>query len=206
MTASSMDEKPRACLDAGMLVAMALGTIDMHYDGAVRVCDAAVRSGFQLITSRLAVMEMINITSRRTAMLHKCRPGSREDLSATDAHVRKAVAYALNLLNIMEQQGDLSIIELEGWPADLAVLQSKLIECQGRIVPGVRNLACRHCGVGPHDLIQYTLAKAVGALVICTTDAALADIAGRDDEFGRIHVQVTGRPLIGPLSGSASRS
>ena len=197
---------PGAYLDSGMLVARTRGAADIHHDGAVRVCDAAVRSGFQLITSRLAVMEMINITSRRTAMLHKCRPGSREDLSATDAHVRKAVAYALNLLNIMEQQGDLSIIELEGWPADLAVLQSKLIECQGRIVPGVRNLACRHCGVGPHDLIQYTLAKAVGALVICTTDAALADIAGRDDEFGRIHVQVTGRPLIGLLSGRASRS
>ena len=197
---------PRAYLDGGMLVARARGTADIHHDGAVRVCDAAVRSGFQLITSRLTVMEMINITSRRTAMSRKCRPGSREDLSASDSHVRKAVAYALNILSNMEQQGDLIIIELEGWPADLAVLQGKLIEHKGRIVPGVHDPACRHCGVGPYDLIQCALAKVAGASVICTTDAALADIAGRDGEFGGIQVQVTGRPLIGPLSGSAARS
>ena len=204
MTASSMDEKPRACLDAGMLVAMVLGTIDMHYEGAVRVCDAARRSGFKLITSRLAVMEMISVVRRRTTMSCKCRPGRNEDLSAADAHVRETVAQALDLISKMEQKGSLIVEETTGESCDFVLLHRKMLEHQGRTVSGERSRTCRHRGVGPNDWMLFALAREVGALVICTTDAALADIAGRDDEFGRIHVQLTGAPLIGLLSGRAA--
>ena len=204
MTASNTDEKPLACLDAGMLVAMALGTIDMHYEGAVRVYDAAVRSGFQLITSRLAVMEMISVVRRRTTMPRKCRPGRSEDLSAADAHVRETVAQALDLISKMKQEGSLIVEETTGESCDFVLLHRKMLEHQGRTVSGERSRTCRHRGVGPNDWMLFALAREVGALVICTTDAALADIAGRDDEFGSIQVQLTGAPLIGLLSGRAA--
>ena len=204
MTASSMDEKPRACLDAGMLVAMVLGTIDMHYEGAVRVYDAARRSGFKLITSRLAVMEMISVVRRRTTMSRKCRPGRSGDLSAADAHVREAVAHALDLISKMRQEGSLIVMETTGGYYDFDLLHRKMLEHPGRTVSGERSRTCRHRGVGPYDWVLFALAKSAGALVICTTDAALADIAGRDDGFGGIQVQLTSAPLVGLLSGSAA--
>ena len=205
MAASGAGKKPLACLDAGMLVALVLGTIDMHHGGAVRVCGAAKRSGFQLITSRLAVMEMINVVRRRAASSRKCRPGRGDDLAAADAHVRKMVVDALNIIHSMEQEGGLIVKKMEGLPPDFAFLQRKMREHPGRTVSGRRSHTCRHRGVGPHDWVLFALAKSVGALVICTTDAALADIAGRDGDFGRIQVQLTSAPLIGLLSGSEAR-
>ena len=40
--------------------------------------------------------------------------------------------------------------------------------------------------------------------MICTTDAAFADIAGSDDVFGHIMVQLTSGPLVGPLAGGGA--
>ena len=60
----------------------------MHYHGAVRVCGAAVRSGCQLVTSLLVIMEMINVVRRRTAASCKCRPGRVEDRGRGCARAR----------------------------------------------------------------------------------------------------------------------
>ena len=205
MAGSSGAKKPRACLDAGMLVAMVLGTIDMHHDGAVRVCGVARRSGFQLITSRLAVMEMIKVVRSRAASSRMCRPGHAGDLDAAKAHVCKTVDQALDFVRKMERRGHLIVMEVEDRSLDFVLLHRKMLEHPGRTVSGKRSRTCRHRGVGPYDWMLFALAKSAGASVICTTDAALADIAGRDDEFGRIQVQLTSAPLIGLLSGSAAR-
>ena len=191
-------------LDSGPLVALALGADDMHYDGAARACDAAVRNGYQLVTSLLAIMEMINVVRRRTAASCKCRPGRVEDQEAADARVRRAAADALDLINTMVKDGTLAIIETAGWSPDLDFLLGKMIEHPGRIVSGMRSRTCRHRGVGPYDWFHYALALLAGASVICTTDAALADVAGSDAQFGRIQIQLTSEPLVGPLSGSAA--
>ena len=194
----------RAYLDSGMLVALALGVVDMHYDGAVRVYDAILRNGYRPITSQLAVMEMVNVVRRRTASSYKCRPGCGEDLQAADARVRRAVSRALGLVVDMKLQGVLAVMKAEGWSPGLDFLLGKMLEHPGRIVSGMRSRTCRHRGVGPYDWFHYALALLAGASVICTTDAALADVAGGDAQFGRIQVQLTSEPLIGPLSGSAA--
>ena len=195
---------PVVYLDSGVLVALALGPSDMHYDGAVRACHAAVRNGCQLVTSLLAIMEMINVVRRRTAASYKCRPGCGEDQEAAEARVRRAVARALVLVINMKSDGVLAIMKATGWSPDLDFLLGKMLEHPGRIVSGMRSRTCRHRGVGPYDWFHYALALLVGASVICTTDAALANVAGSDAQFGGIQVQLTSGPLIGPLSGRAA--
>ena len=191
-------------LDSGVLAALAMGEDDMHYHGAVRVCGAAVRSGCQLVTSLLAIMEMLNVVRRRTAASCKCRPGRVEDQEAADARVRRAVARVLDLINTMRDDGILTIMKAAGWSPDLDFLLGKMLEHPGRIVSGMRSRTCRHRGVGPYDWFHYAPALLAGASVICTTDAALADVAGSDAQFGGIQVQLTSGPLIGPLSGRAA--
>ena len=191
-------------LDSGVLAALARGADDMHYDGAVRACDAAVRSGCRLVTSVLAIMEVVNVVRRRTATSCKCRPGRVEDQEAADARVRRAVVHAPSFIRDMMQQGLLTVVETAGWSPDLLFLLGKMLEHPGRIVSGTRSRTCRHRGVGPYDWFHYALALLAGASVICTTDAALADVAGGDAQFGRIQVQLTSEPLVGPLSGSAA--
>ena len=196
--------RPAVYLDTGVLVALVLGASDMHYNGAVRVYDAIVRSGCRPVTSLLAIMEMVNVVRRRTAASYKCRPGRGEDQEAADARVRRAVARALDLINTMTNDGILTIMKTAGWSPGLDFLLGKMLEHPGRIVSGTRSRTCRHRGVGPYDWFHYALALLAGASVICTTDAALADVAGSDAQFGRIQIQLTGEPLIDPLSGSAA--
>ena len=191
-------------LDSGVLAALARGEDDMHYSGAVRVYDAIVRNGCRPVTSLLAIMEMINVLRRRMAASYKCRPGHNEDQEAADARVRRAVVRALDLINTMTSDDILEIMETAGWSPDLFFLLGKMLEHPGRIVSGMRSRTCRHRGVGPYDWFHYALALLAGASVICTTDAALADVAGGDAQFGRIQVQLTSEPLIGPLSGRAA--
>ena len=191
------ERKPLAYLDSGVLVALALGIADMHYDGVVRMCSEAMRSGYQLATSPLAIMETIGVVRRRTAASHKCRPGNGEDLMASDAGVRRAVAHALVIINAMKIQGTLIIVGAEGWSPDFVLLERKMLEHEGRTVHGKRSRTCRHRGIGMHDWFHYAMAKYAGASVICTTDAAFADIAGNDSEFGHIQVWLAGGPAPG---------
>ena len=196
--------RPAVYLDTGVLVALVMGEDDMHYGGAVRVYDAIVRSGCRPVTSLLAIMEMINVVRRRMAASYKCRPGRGEDQVAADARVRRAVARALDIVTNMQAMKFLVIVETGGRAPDLDFLLGKMLEHPGRIVSGMRSRTCRHRGVGPYDWFHYAPALLAGASVICTTDAALADVAGSDAQFGRIQVQLTSGPLIGPLSGRSA--
>ena len=191
------DEKPAAYLDSGIPVALAMGTADMHHDGAVRVCDEAVRDGYRLAASPLAVMETIGVVRRRAATSHKCKPGRGEDLLAADADVRGAVALALAIISGMTKQGGLTIMGAAGWSPDFVLVQCKMLEHKGRTVSGRRSRTCRHRGVGPYEWFRCALAREAGASVICTTDAALADVAGNDGEFGHIRVILAGRAAPG---------
>ena len=200
----SGDEELIAYLDTGVLVALALGTADMHYDGAVRACIEAVRDGYQLATSPLAVMEMIGVVRRRITMSHKCRPGNSGDYQAADADARRAVSNALAIINVMERQGLLTLVGEVGWSPDTVLAQRKLLEYPGRTVSGKHSRTCRHRGIGPYDWFHFELAEDAGASVIYTTDAALADITGTDREFGHIQVRLVGGPPPDPPPAAPS--
>ena len=194
----SGNAKPIAYLDTGVLVALALGTADMHHDGAVGACDEAVRGGYQLVTSQLAIMEMIGVVRRRITASHKCRPGNSGDYQAADADARRAVAHALALINNMKTEGLLTIVGENGWSPNTVLVQRKMLEYPGRTVSGKHSRTCRHRGIGAYDWFHFELADDAGASVIYTTDAALADIAGNDSEFGHIQVRLVGGPPPDP--------
>ncbi len=74
-------------------------------------------------------------------------------------------------------------------------------EHAGRAVYSKGGRFYRYRGVGPCDWLQFELAEYANASVICTTDAAFADIEGNDEDFGHIRIQMTNASLIGPLIG-----
>lgn len=74
-----------------------------------------------------------------------------------------------------------------------------MIEQVGRAVHTGKGKNYRYRGVGSYDWLNFLLARDSGATVICTTDAAFADIEGNDSEFGHIRIQMAGAP---PIAGA----
>ena len=73
-------------------------------------------------------------------------------------------------------------------------IEAKMWEHPGYAVPGARGQPCRHRGVGPHDWLHFEFAARAGASIICTTDAALADVAGNDAVYGHIRILLAKDP------------
>ena len=122
-----------------------------------------------------------------------------------DAHVQSTVKEALRLLNWMVKQGIIEIIEPENWSPDLLLLYAKVLEHAGYVLSVGKGRPFRYRGVGSCDWSHFALAKyLLGAEVILTADVAFADIAGNDDEFGHILVQLASGPLVGPLAAGAA--
>ena len=199
-----MDDRPIAHLDSGALMALAIPA-DMHHDDAVRVCDAAVRrGGYRLVTSHLAVMEAMAVVRKRVTTSHKLRSGTEEERAGVDADAGRATAAMLKRIDYMANSGFLSIMELEDWAPDLVLLRGKVHMHAGRAVRIAGGRIYRYRGIGSCDWLHFAIAVALGASVICTTDAAWADVEGNDEEFGHIRIQTTGGPLIAPLIGGGA--
>ena len=189
-----------ACLDASVLVALVyLG--DMHREGAYRVCIAARRAGYRLITSHLAIAEMYAVIRRKKAASIRCRTGSEKERAAAGAEVEATVDSARELLDKLSGNGIIEIMDAEDWPPRLALAGRKALEHAGRVLAVVAGRMFRHRGIGSCDWLHFLLALHLGAQVICTADKAFADVHGNDDEFGHIWVQLTSGPLVGPLAG-----
>ncbi len=199
-----MDNRPIAYLDSGALMALAIPA-DMHHDDAVRVCNAAVRrGGYRLVTSHLAVMEAIAVVRKRVTTSHRLRSGTEEERAGVDADAGRATDDMLKRVDDMANSGFLRIVELEDWAPDLAFLRGKVHMHAGRAVRIAGGRIYRYRGIGSCDWLHFAIAKIIGASVICTTDAAWADIEGNDEEFGHIRIQTTGGPLIAPLIGGGA--
>ena len=191
-------------LDSGVIVALIL-LCGMRHAGAFRVLCAAKLSRCRLITSRLAVMEAIAVVRRKTAGSHRRRSGSGTEMASVEAHAAEAVSRLLEFIESMKSAHGLRVVDIVDRPLDLDVLQRMELEHAGRIIaPSAAGKKYRHRGVGACDRPHFWLAMCAGADMICTTDAAFADIAGSDDEFGHIQVRLTSGPLIGPLAGAGA--
>lgn len=122
-------------------------------------------------------------------------------MSEVEAHVDEAVSRLLAFIESMKDDDGLEIAEADNARFDLVMLNRKAIEHAGRVIaPASRGKRYRHRGVGARDWLHFWLAPCAGADMICATDAAFADIAGSDDAFGHILVQLTAGPLAGPLA------
>ena len=171
----------------------------MHNAGAAGACAVAWQGGFRVVTSRLAVMEAVGAIRRRITSSHRYRSGDDDERRAVDERARGAVAALLDLVDDMKGHGRLEVVDMEGWSPDLAVLCGRMLEHAGYAVPGSKGQTCRHRGIGSYDWLHIAFARDAGVTVICTTDAAFADIAGNDDEFGHIGILLTSTGAVGPL-------
>ena len=168
-------------------------------------------------------MEAAGAIRRRITPSRRHRSGDDDERRAVDERAREAVAAPLDLADGMKGNGRLEVVDMEGWSPDLAALCSRTLEHAGCTVPGSKGQACRHrgirshdwllsraerrrqaasCrhrGIGSHDWPHIAFARDAGATVTCTTDAAFADTAGSDDEFGHVKIQPTSTGAVGPL-------
>ncbi len=174
---------------------------DIHHADAVRVLDAAVRSGCRLITTYAVILELIWAVRKKVTMSHKRQSGSEEERASVEADADKAVARAIGIIFNMIEQGILEIVDADEVHSDYVILCGKELTHRGRAVYVAKSRTYRHRGIGPFDLIHYASAEGANASVIITSDAAFADIEGNDDEFGHIRVQLTSGPLIDLLGG-----
>ena len=196
MTASDGESKTSTVyFDSSMIVALAL-LIDLHHEGAVRTYTALLEGGYRLVTSRLAVMEAVGAVRKKITVLHRHRSGSEEERAGADAEAAGAVEGMLRFITKLVDDGVLKIAEPVGWSPDFALLYGKVIEHAGYAVHSGRSRMYRYRGVGSCDWLHFLLARDLGASVICTADAAFADIEGNDGEFGHIRIQMAGGPPI----------
>ena len=199
--ALSRNKRPRVYYDSGILVAVGRGPADMHYDDVIRVLDAVDMCGCQGVTTPLALMEAVDVFRKRATGSHKYRSGSDGERVSIDLDVRGSVTNMLDKVDDMKRLRQLKILYSHGPFLNLSFLHKKMLEHAGRTAPGVGGQRCRHIGVGPFNWEHFALALDAGAVAICTTDAAFADIAGNDGTFGHIKIQLTGAPLIDLLAG-----
>ena len=191
--------RPRVYYDSGITVAVGRGPVDMHYGDVVRILDAVERSRCQGVTSLLAIMESIDVIRKRSTESYKYWSGSDKERKFIDMKASGSVTTLLNNVRAMERRRLLQIIKPRR-RFSLSLMYAKLLEHAGHTAPGIPGRRCRYSGVGPYDLEHFALALDAGAEAICTTDAAFAHIAGNDDMFGRIKIQLAGDPLIDLLS------
>ena len=204
-TRDGRDGTPAVYLDAGVLAALSMGQDDMHCAGASGACAAAWQGRCRVITSLLAVMEAVGAIRKRVTVAQRCRSEGVGERGVVDSIVQEAVNTLLALVDRMKEQDRLRVVELDGWSPDLAGLYGKMLEHAGFTVPGHKGQICRHRGIGFPDWLHIAFARDARAAVICTTDKAFVDIAGSDDEFDHIQVQLTGVGAVGPLYDLARR-
>ena len=186
--------RPRACCDSGITVAVGRGPVDMHYGDVVRVLDAVERGGCQGVTSLLAIMEAVDVARKRSTESYKYRSGSGRERKFTDRRAGGSATALPSSVCAMERRRPLQIIKPRR-RFSLSPTCAKLLERAGRTAPCIPGRRCRYGGVGPHGLEHLALAPDAGAVAICTTDAAFAHTAGSDDMFGHIKIQLAGDPL-----------
>ena len=189
-----------AYLDARALVALVYPD-GMHRVGVYMACAAAIRAGYRLITSQLAVVEMYAVIRRKKAASIRCLTGNEAERAVAEARVEAAVVTSRKLLHKLDKQGFLKVVDVEGWSPSLLLARRKALEHAGRVLPAAVGSMFRHRGIGSCDWLHFLLALYLGAQVICTADKAFADVRGNDDVFGHIWVQLTSEPPAGPLAG-----
>ena len=202
MPANSEDD-PIVYPESSALFA-ALVPTDAHHQDVVNMLNEMWRSGYRIIVSLLTLMETFASIRRKSTTSKTCRSGSEDERAGVEAHVQGIVTTAFGLLDKLVNEGIIEIVEPENWSPDLLLLYAKLLEHAGYVLPVDKGRPFRHRAVGSYDWLHFALAKYLGAVAILTTDVAFADIAGNDDEFGHILIQLASEPLVGPLAAGAA--
>ena len=202
MPANNEDE-PSVYAESSSVFA-ALVPHDAHHQDVVKMLKEIRRRGYRVVVSPLTLMETFASIRRKSTTSNMCRLGSEDERAGVEAHVQNTVNDARRRLRRLVKQGIIEIIEPENWSPDLLLLYAKVLKHAGYVLPVDKGRPFRHRAVGSYDWLHFALAKYLGAVAILTTDVAFADIAGNDDEFGHILIQLASEPLIGPLAAGAA--
>lgn len=182
----------------------ALVPTDAHHQDVVKMLHEIWRRGYRITVSLLTLMETLASIRRKSTTSKTCRSGSEEERAGVEAHVQDIINVAFGLLDKLVNEGIIEIIEPEEWSPDLLLLYAKMLEHAGYVLPVNKGRPFRHRAVGSYDWLHFALAKYLGAVAILTTDMAFADIAGNDDEFGHILIQLASEPLAEPLAAGTA--
>ena len=116
---------------------------DIHHADAVRVLDAAVRSGCRLITTYAVILELIGAVRKKVITSHKRQSGSEEERAGVEASADAAVARAIEIIEDMVDRGVLKIVAVEK-SHDYFGLCGKALVHSGHAVYVADNRAYRH--------------------------------------------------------------
>ena len=111
---------------------------------------------------------------------------------------RRADDDPIEAVSGMAEQDRVAVMDLAGWSPNIVLLCAKMRRRPGYAAPGARGQTRGHKGIGPHDLPLLESAARAGAAIACASDAALADIARDDAEFGHIRILLAGDPILPP--------
>ena len=179
-----------AYCDAGPIVAAVMGPADPFFDAAMRFFKEAEIGGVRLIISSLALSEAVDVIRKRTKAGHRCADEGGGEREAVDADAAAAVKRLARFIYNLKADKRADILEEKvSGSMDFAHLYEMMLRYQGRTPQARKGDTYRHEGIGPIDWIHMALARLAGARAICTTDKAMAQIAG-DKIYGGIEVVV----------------
>lgn len=185
---ATMGSKLSVYCDTGPVVSIIMGEVDPFFDDAVRFFNAVKSSGARLVISSLLLSEAVDVMRKRIKERHKCTDVSGRERESIEVEVAMATAELADFIDELKCDKKVDILEEEFTVhPDLAQLYEKLLECAGRTPQARKGNRYRHVGIGPVDWIHIALAHLVGALAICTTDKAFAQISG-DKQYGGMEI------------------
>ena len=191
--------------DTGSVVAIIMGEVDPFFDDAVRFFNAVKSSGVRLVISSLVLAEVTDVIRKRIKARHRCTDESGMEREVVDAGVAATVKDINRFINALKLDKMVDMYEATTkTQPDISRLYEKMLGNQGRTPQARKGDTYRHLGMGPVDLIHAEMAYLAGALAICTTDKAFAQI-GDNKQYSEIwiiilrarqvaeHVRTTGR-------------
>ena len=176
--------------DTGLIVAAVLGPADPFYVDAMRFFRDAELGGVRLVISSLALSEAADVILKRTKAAHRCTDEGGREREAVDARAAAAVKELINFVNELKASKRAEILGgSDKLRPNFTRLYEKMLKHRGRTPQARKGDTYRHEGIGAIDWIHIELAYLAGARAICTTDKAMAQIAG-DGRYGRMEIVV----------------
>lgn len=183
----------KAYMDAGVLVAYGLGSVDMHYRKAKQVIDEVTKGKYRGVVSVLSLLETMDVIRKRLVnQTPRDFLDVRSDLQRKE-YIRqeseKRYSALIDNLTKAAKAKKMFIVNFDGVNIAevLAICNNLLSKNFGDIRFFPRCGLCRmeyehyeYKGIGPVDAMHFDLAKRVGCDLFITTDKSFG---GLDEEI-----------------------
>ena len=179
-----------AYCDTGLIVAAVMGPTDPFFVDTTRFLRDAELGDMRLVISSLALSEAADVIRKRTKAAHRCTDEGGREREYVDARATAAVDDLCNSINELKASKKADILlGSDKLRPNFARLYEKMLKYRGRTPQARKGDTYRHVGIGTIDWIHIELAYLAGARAICTTDKAMAQIAG-DGRYAGMEIVV----------------